>query len=169
MLLYLAIFSYLAIFILLAALAWRDLKEYILPNKLNLSLAFAFITFHSATHWQIISLQSAIIGAAVGGGMLLGIRYAANRYYKQDSLGLGDVKLMAAAGLGLGFPDILMAMSLGAFAGLLHGGVMACVLKQKTGKWQNFATINVPAGLGLTAGIAIVMVIRFGFGWVVEK
>jgi leader peptidase (prepilin peptidase)/N-methyltransferase len=130
-LLTLTIFSYLVIFALLAALAYRDIKEYILPDYLNAALAVSFIILHIITHWQFITPLQAVEGCVAGGGLLLLIRTIANRFYHEDALGLGDVKLMAAAGLGLGYPAIFMALSLGAFAGLLHGLGLAFLEKQK--------------------------------------
>jgi prepilin signal peptidase PulO-like enzyme (type II secretory pathway) len=78
---------------------------------------------------------------------------------------LGDVKLMCAAGLGLGFPNIMLALSIGAGLGLLHGLFMGLKEKRRTCGKIDFGKINVPAGLGLCGGIAIVMVMQFGFGW----
>lgn len=169
MLVAVAFFSYIAIFILLGALAYRDLREYILPDRLNAALAVSYIIFHMATEWQIIQPFSAILGAATGGGMLLSIRYVANRFYKQDSLGLGDVKLMTAAGLGLGFPNVMLALCIGAFAGVVHGVAVALIMERRTGKKQSLGETQVPAGLGLAAGIAIVMLTQFGTGWFGEK
>lgn len=161
----LAVFSYFLIFILLAALAYRDLKEYILPDYLNAALALSFMAFHIATHWQIITPVNALLGGIAGGGLLLFIRAISNKFYREDSLGLGDVKMMAAAGLGLGFPDVLMALSLGAFAGLLHGLGMVCADRRTNKRKTPFGQANVPAGLGLAVGIALVMVYKFGFEW----
>ena len=163
---YLSIFSYLMIFVFLAALAWRDVKEYILPDYLNFSLAFAFTCFHIFTRGQMITPQSALWGAVVGGGMLFLVRTLANKFYRADSLGLGDVKLMAAAGLGLGFPNILMAISTGAFAGMLHGLFLAWRRQKTSGGAFSVADINVPAGLGLTIGIAVTIFYQFGFGFI---
>lgn len=165
MLTLLAIFSYILALLLLTALAWRDLQEYILPNKMNAALALTFGAFHISTGWQIVTPQEAVLGALAGGGMLLAIGLAADHFYKKDSLGMGDVKLMAAAGIGLGFPDIMLAMSAGAFAAMLHGCVMAIAQERRTGEKVNLGEINVPAGLGLAAGVAIVMVTQFGFSW----
>jgi leader peptidase (prepilin peptidase)/N-methyltransferase len=163
MLIALSIFSYFIIFALLAALAYRDVKEYILPDSLNAALALSFIIFHIITHWQFITPLGAAEGGVAGGGLLLLIRAIANRYYHEDALGLGDVKLMAAAGLGLGFPNIFMALSLGAFAGLLHGLCMGLWEKKKNNHKVNWGRVNVPAGLGLTIGIALMMLYQFHF------
>ncbi len=160
-----SIFSYFLILAILLALAYRDVKEYILPDYLNAALALSFMSFHISTHWQMFLPVNAVGGALMGGGLLLFIRTIANKFYDADSLGLGDVKLMAAAGLGLGFPDILMALSLGAFAGLLHGLFMAWAAKKTTKGKISLGLINVPAGLGLTMGIAVMMIYRFGFEW----
>ncbi|MFH1159179.1 MAG: A24 family peptidase [Pseudomonadota bacterium] len=165
----LSVFSYLIIFSLLLALAYRDLKEYILPDALNAALALSFMAFHISTHWQLLAPVDALLGGAAGGGLLFLIRAVANKFYRPDSVGLGDVKLMTAAGVGLGYPDILLTLSLGAFFGLLHGLCMA-VSGKKTGENKvSFAQVNVPAGLGLAFAVAVVMLHQFGFGWVSVK
>jgi hypothetical protein len=46
----LSILSYFIIFALLAALAYRDLKEYILPDYLNAALGLSFLAFHISKH-----------------------------------------------------------------------------------------------------------------------
>ena len=159
-----AVIDYMAILCLLAALAVYDCKHYILPDKLNAALVVAFVLFHILTRWSLTTPLMAAEGAAAGGGLLLLIRAAANRFYDDDALGLGDVKLMAAAGLGLGFPGIMLALSLGAALGLLHGAAIGWRQRRGGGK-VDFRKINVPAGLGLCGGTAIVMVLQFGFGW----
>jgi leader peptidase (prepilin peptidase)/N-methyltransferase len=161
-----ALFSYFLVYALLAALAYRDLKEYILPDYLNAGLALAFMAFHISNHWQLVTPLQSLEGALIGGGLLLLIRTAANKFYNADALGLGDVKLMAAAGLGLGHPGVLMALTVGAFAGMIHGLLMAFNhnLRKNIEKIA-LSQVNVPAGLGLTAGIALVMLYQFGFSW----
>jgi len=169
MLIVLSIFSYIVIFALLAALAYRDLKEYILPDYLNAALAISFIIFHILTNWQGVTPLEALEGSLAGGGLLLFIRALANKFYHEDALGLGDVKLMAAAGLGLGFPNIFMALSVGAFAGMLHGLCMAFFEKKRTAHKIDLSRVNVPAGVGLAVGIALVMVYQFGFEWLLTQ
>lgn len=109
----------------------------------------------------------AIEGGIAGGGLLLLIRLVANNFYKTDALGLGDVKLITAAGIGLGFPHIFIAISFGAFAGLLHGLCMAFLERKKTGHKVKMGRVNVPAGVGLAIGIALVLVWQFGFEWLI--
>lgn len=166
MLVALSIFSYILILGLLAALAWRDVQEYILPNKLNAALALAFVAFHISIGWRLITPLESLSGGLVGGGFLLAIAFIADKFYRKDSIGMGDVKLMAVAGLGLGFPQVLLAMSAGAFAGLFHGCMIALWRQKKTKQSVSLHEINVPAGLGLCVGIAIIMVTQFGFSWI---
>lgn len=161
MLVAILIFSYLLILALLIALAYRDIKEYILPDQLNAALALSFVSFHIITYWHIITPQESVLGALTGGGLLLLIRTLADKFYQPGSLGLGDVKLMAAAGLGLGQPNILLALVIGAGIGTLHGLCMGW----KNRKTASLGEVNVPAGFGLTIGIGIVMVYQFGCDW----
>lgn len=165
MLLIVSLFSYFLIFALLVALAYRDVKEYILPDYLNAALALSFMAFHISTGWQFVTPAEALGGAFMGGGLLLLIRAAANKFYQTDSLGLGDVKLMTAAGLGLGHPAILIALSAGAFAGLLHGLYIAYAHKRVNKGKIPLGQTNVPAGLGLTIGIALIILYQFRFTW----
>jgi len=136
------------------ALAYRDLKDYILPNILNLNLVLLFLAFHLSSNWTFISPFNSLFGGVLGGGFLLLVRTIANRFYKQDSLGLGDVKMITAAGFGLGFPDIFIALSLGSCLGVLHGAFIS--YKNKI----PLAEVQVPAGFGLTIGILTITLLR---------
>jgi leader peptidase (prepilin peptidase)/N-methyltransferase len=158
-------FSYLLIFGLLAALAYRDLKDYILPNHLNAALALAFLAFHISTEWQIMTPVEAVYGGLTGGAFLWVIRRLAFKYYgHNDALGLGDVKLAAAGGLGLGYSGILLVLVIGALIGLFHGLYLAQRLKKGDNR-LSLSTVNVPAGLGFTIAIALVTLQQFGFEW----
>lgn len=137
------------------------MKEYILPDQLNAALALSFVSFHIVTYWHIITPQESLLGALTGGGLLLLIRTLADKFYRPGSLGLGDVKLMAAAGIGLGQEHVLLALIIGAGLGAAHGVCMGW----KHRKTTPLGEVNVPAGAGLAIGIGIVMVYQFGIGW----
>lgn len=161
----LSMLSYVLVFLLLMALSYRDAKEYILPDALNAALAICFGAFHISLQWLLITPQEALIGALAGGGMLLLIRAIANKFYNPDSLGLGDVKLMTAAGFGLGYPNIFLALTIGAAAGLIHGFCIMGYQHLKNNHKIEFDHINVPAGVGLSIGIAATLLWQFGFAW----
>lgn len=138
---------------LLVALSIIDLRIGLLPNVHNAALAALGIAFHSLSGFAFVTPIDMAIGAAMGGGLLLGIRFVANRYYGQDSLGLGDVKLLAAAGVWLGAEDILLALVIGAIAGLLHGGFVIGWNKVRGIETGALSTFSIPAGPGFCAGI----------------
>lgn len=161
-----SVLCYFGIFAFLAALAYRDVREYILPDILNFFLAITFILFHLLQNWELLSWHKSILGGVGGGGLLLLVRFIANKYYHQDALGLGDVKLVAAGGLGLGLPGIMLAICIGSVLGLIHGLILGLVQKKRTCEQVDFTKINVPAGLGLAAGIGIVTLAQFGLFWV---
>lgn len=50
---------------------------------------------------------SPVLGALLGGGLVLGLNAAARLFYKRDALGMGDVKLLAVCGLACGFSGVL--------------------------------------------------------------
>lgn len=147
------------LFFALCALVWRDVKDGILPDTLTGAFALAALGLHSVTGWSLISPEQALAGVACGGGLVLLMRQVPLLLWKQETLGLGDVKLVAAGGLLLGFPHILAALTLGACFSLVHGLV----------SWRyepsgvTLGKINVPAGLGLGLGIAIVWLMQYGF------
>ena len=133
-------------FLTLLWMGWIDLKLWILPNELVIFLVFLAIPFHFASDWFFGGWFFVIGGALVGGGLLYTIRYIANRFYGFETLGLGDVKLMAAVGLWLGPQSTLMALSLGAFCGVAHAITIAAIEKKSLNRMM------LPAGPGFIMG-----------------
>ncbi|MEM7679566.1 MAG: A24 family peptidase [Pseudomonadota bacterium] len=141
--------------ILLFALSWIDLKDGILPNPLVLLFGLCGLAFHASVPVLYIDWPNIALGAALGGGVLLFIRTLANWLYKGDTLGLGDVKLMLAAGVWLGSHFVLIALIVGAIAGLLHGFSHALALGIKDGKLPDLTKLSIPAGPGFAFGILV--------------
>lgn len=139
--------------IILAALCIIDLKHWILPDELNLALGICGIAFHFLTAYEFLNIGQMAMGAAIGAGFLYIIRFFANRYYDRDTLGLGDVKLLGAAGLWLGVDGTLEAITIGAAAGLVHGLVYAACLAIKTKSKFSVSQLSIPAGPGFAVGI----------------
>lgn len=146
---------------LLVVLSIIDLRVRLLPNKLVLPFALLAIVFHITTKWHFIDPTHMALGGLAGFGILYLVRAVANYVYKQDALGLGDVKLMGAAGLWLGPDMVMMALSLGAFAGLLHGVAVGLHSAYKTKTKPNFARLQIPAGPGFAIGIVLVAAYLF--------
>ena len=170
---YLAWFCFTAFIALLVALAMIDNKFYILPNKLVFALAILGIAFHFLTNWELLRLEDSIYGALAGAGLLLVIRAGGNYFLKtEDSVGLGDVKLMGAVGLWLGFPDIMLVFMLGGVLGVIHGAIIKYILTQKAKKQteQNIEVpklshVNIPAGVGLAIATIVIFFYVYGYWW----
>ncbi|MCE7887315.1 MAG: prepilin peptidase [Alphaproteobacteria bacterium PRO2] len=156
-----AVLAVLSALILLYVLSVIDLRDGLLPNEYVMGFAMAGAVFHLATAWHYLDLQEMALGGFIGAGFLYLIREIANRIYKQDTLGLGDVKLLGAAGIWLGPYYILFALTVGAFAGLIHGLVFALRLKGVTGTMPKMSSLSLPAGPGFAAGIVIAGIIQF--------
>lgn len=138
---------------LLIALSAIDLKHWILPDELNFALGVCGILFHYSSGYLFMDITDMLIGGVTGAGILYVIRYFANRYYERDTLGLGDVKLLGAAGLWLGLDGVLQAVTLGALVGLVHGVAYAAYLHFKHKAPFSLSNLSIPAGPGFAVGI----------------
>lgn len=141
---------------LLVVLSVIDLKIRLLPNELVAGFATLGIIFHLTSLTRFIPLSNIVIGGIIGFLALYLIRMVANKLYDADTLGLGDVKLMGAAGLWLGIDGILLAMAIGAGAALLHGLIYGLWLAKKTGLKPDFSRLQIPAGPGFAIGITAI-------------
>lgn len=157
----LAILCVLSAVGLLVALSVIDLKHWILPDELNFAFGLSGVIFHFATAYLFLDMQTMILGGVLGAGLLYAIRFVANRQYGRDTLGLGDVKLLGAAGLWLGVDGVLQAVTLGALAGLVHGLCFALYLKLVKKAPFSITNLSIPAGPGFALGIFAVGVYMF--------
>ncbi len=146
---------------LLTALSVVDLKTRLLPNEMVAGFAVLGFVFHLTTLAQFVPVMDIFLGGFIGFGTLYLVRAAANHYYKADALGLGDVKLVGAGGLWLGPDAIMLAMSAGAMAGLVHGFVYAVNLAKKTKTAPDFSRLQIPAGPGFAIGLVLVGIYKF--------
>ncbi len=137
---------------LLGALSVIDLRTRLLPDKLVAPLLLTGIVFHWATGFYYTSGTEMLAGALIGGGLLLAVRFVANHFYQQDALGLGDVKLLAAAGVWLGPHDVLLAVILGAFAGIVNGLGLAVYQRLKSRWKRKYLVRNTSRKPGLYSG-----------------
>lgn len=69
-------------------------------------------------------LAQSLIGALVGGGIIVGIRVVGQAIYKEEAMGFGDVKLLALIGAWLGIMGAFTTL----FVAALIGGVVSMVL-----------------------------------------
>lgn len=141
--------------ILLLILSIIDLRTRLLPNIYVFPFGVLGVIFNLIAPWATTSVTGMGIGFLIGAGLLMLIRCLANAYYKMDTLGLGDVKLMGAAGLWLGPEHICLALSIGAGLGVMHGLVYAAIKRQ-----GNLMQLSIPAGPGFIGGIILTFILK---------
>jgi leader peptidase (prepilin peptidase)/N-methyltransferase len=131
---------------ILFGIALTDARFYIIPDQFSLGglligVAMAFFPGGLAP-------LEALLGAALGFGLLQAIAVGGKWMFKKDAMGGGDIKMMAMAGSFLGMAGVLLTIFLGA----LLGSVIFGPISYKTKKL-------VPFGIFLAAGAAVT------YGW----
>lgn len=97
-----------------------DLRELRLPDLLTLPLAGAGLLLALAGSPALVTPGEALLGAVSGFTALAGLAWAYERLRGRAGLGLGDAKLLAAAGAWLGPFELPMVVLLAALVGLAH-------------------------------------------------
>ena len=106
-----------AVACLLLACAFADLEGYIIPDRfIAVGVVLFIVTLFFVPDPGKRALDGLIGGVAVGGGVLL-LALLMEKLLRRDAMGGGDIKLMAAAGLLLGWKLIILAFILGCILG----------------------------------------------------
>ena len=135
----------------LIALSVIDLRTFRLPDRLTLPLAAAGVV----AAWLLGEDPVWRIASAVAGHLALRTLIAAYRWWRgADGMGLGDAKLLAAAGAWLGMEGLPTTVLMACLSGLLLAGVRALVSRSAARRrlWSE----RVPFGPHLALGIWIV-------------
>jgi leader peptidase (prepilin peptidase) / N-methyltransferase len=129
---------------MLLALAIIDWRDFVLPDFLTLPLLAAGLI----VTWVLdpAELPANLIGAVAGLAFVLLVRIAYQRLRDREGIGLGDAKLLAAAGAWVGWSGLPMAVLIASLA-----GIAACLLRLARGDRVS-ATDRVPFGAFLCLG-----------------
>jgi leader peptidase (prepilin peptidase) / N-methyltransferase len=96
-----------------------DWSHRIIPDALSIGgMVFGCIT---AAFCPGITFMDALLGAALGGGLLLAVALGYRAVRKVEGMGGGDVKLMAMIGAFLGWRMVFPVLILASFAGAVYG------------------------------------------------
>lgn len=128
-------FIYAVWFGALIAASFIDLAHQIIPDEISLGglaagllASTAYPPLHEmTTRWQ--SLWASSVGALVGGGSIYLIGVFGNFIFRKESMGGGDVKLLAMVGSVLGWKMTLLAFFIAPF----FGSVVGIILKIREG------------------------------------
>lgn len=102
-------------------LAYVDLRTFRLPNTITFPLLIAGLGINAFTSVGFADLQSALIGACLGYALLWLPNYLYRLIKKQDGIGMGDAKLLAALGAWLGWNTLPGILLLASLSGLIGG------------------------------------------------
>jgi leader peptidase (prepilin peptidase)/N-methyltransferase len=157
---------------LMIVLVFTDLRERILPDVVNytgfaLGLLLSLFTvptdgtagwiagriFDFPTPVPVLSLADAVLGAAIGSGLLWLVAEAYFRMRGREGMGMGDVKMMLMAGAFLGIKRTLLTILAGSLLGSILG--LAFILIRRKG-----SDYELPFGTFL--GLAALLTAFFG-------
>ncbi len=138
---------------LVLTLAATDLERFILPDALTLPGALAGLAL--AGPRPDLDLAASALGALLGAGLLLFVRWVWLRVRRVEALGQGDIKMMLLIGAFLGPAATLHAVVLASAAGLLIAGPLLL--------WERISrSTPLPFGTLLAVGAAIRFVLPPG-------
>jgi leader peptidase (prepilin peptidase) / N-methyltransferase len=157
---------------LMVVLVFTDLRERILPDVVNytgfaLGLLLSLFTqpadgsagwmasrlFHFSAPVPVLSLIDALLGAALGGGLLWLVSEVYFRLRHREGMGLGDVKMMLFAGAFLGARRTFLTIMAGSVLGSVIGVTFILVRRKDS---------NYELPFGTFLGMAAVLVMFFG-------
>lgn len=147
------------------AMSFIDLRHKIIPDEFSIYLVpigvggaalLGHLGYVGAPTWQ-----QSVVGALVGGGLVSAIMGAYWLVRREEGMGMGDAKLLAAFGAWFGaFPGVVGVIMIGSIVGSVVGIGLAVVLR--TG-----LRLAVPFGpfLGLGALLWMFFGTELGFRW----
>lgn len=119
--------AYGAFICALIAASIIDLEFQIIPDEISLGglvvglgLSILVPSLHG-TSSRLWALASSVIGLLVGGGLLYATGLLGDFLFRKESMGGGDIKLLAMAGTILGWKLVVMAFFLAPMLALLPG------------------------------------------------
>ena len=108
----------------LTLIAAADAKYQIIPDQFTIAVMFIAIDFAiidcSSTQMFISKWYQPLIGAAVGGGILMALDIFSMLVLKKEGFGFGDIKLMAALGIMFGAKYIIVLLVAASLIAAVH-------------------------------------------------
>ena len=133
-------------------LAWIDLRRGIIPDWLNLAIAVLGLARIAITDDWPLALSAAAEGILTGAIVWL-LRWLYFRLRRRQGLGLGDVKLLAAAAIWVGIAGIPLLLLVASLAALAAAGILHLAGEKMTG--QTALPFGPFLALGLLATLAL--------------
>ncbi|MBI4553392.1 MAG: prepilin peptidase [Candidatus Latescibacteria bacterium] len=153
--------SLFLLFLLLLPATVIDLDHRIIPNELTyagLIVGVGLSVVRPGLAWT-----QSLAGALTGGMILLGIRQLGQVAFKQESMGLGDVKLMVMIGAFVGWKAAIISI----FLACLLGTLFSIPILVREARGGQRGTHQIPFGPFLSGGglLAAVLLKTPWFPW----
>jgi leader peptidase (prepilin peptidase) / N-methyltransferase len=123
--------SFALLCLLSAVLAWIDIRDGIIPDWLNLTIAGVGLLRAVIVDGPLAGSEALCEGAAIGAIIWL-LRRLYFAFRKIQGLGLGDIKFLAAAAIWVGVMGIPMLLMVAALTALACAAVMQLTGRQLT-------------------------------------
>ena len=133
---------------LLICIFFIDLEHMLIFNRFSISIAILGIIAMFFDNYT--NILDHILGGVIGGLVFVLLYFGSIWVLKKEGFGWGDVKLVAAAGLLLGWQKLLFAMIVASVAGSIVLLLIRAIQKDEEGKEYPFAPF-------IVAGILISM------------
>ena len=145
-----------------------DFEHRIIPDEISVGglvagLVFSFFIpqLHQGDN-HFLSLGRSLFGALVGGGAIYAMGMLGDLIFKKESMGGGDVKLMAMVGAFMGWKLALLAFFIAPFFGAIYGLVEKLRTKDSTIAYGPFLVLG--SLVSLIWGDPIIAWIMSGYG-----
>ncbi|MBI1388369.1 MAG: prepilin peptidase [bacterium] len=146
-----------------------DWDHQYIPDELNIPMSFIALGLGALAQYtgafpllMVQTFWDALIGLAVGGGLIWSIRAIGTMVFQQEAMGFGDVKLMAFLGGFLGWQEALLCIFLAALTGSAAGLGL-----KLTGKLEKYGKIPFGPYLALGAYLCLMFGPEF-LNWYLE-
>ena len=123
-------FIRVALILVLLYLSYIDLRSFQLPNVITLPLILIGLCFNGFSPLRFVNVEDALWGALLGYVVLWSLNVLYRLIKKQDGIGMGDAKLLAALGAWLGWTALPSLLLIASFTGII-GGLIYLQWKQQ--------------------------------------
>lgn len=144
---------YLAFVCSLIVASFIDLEFQIIPDEISLGglvlglvLSLALPALHG-TDSRLLALGRAVVGLVVGGGLLYGTGLLGDFVFRKESMGGGDIKLLAMAGSILGWKLVTLTFFLAPLLALLPGLIVLLTKRSHVIPYGPFLSLGLMVSL----------------------
>ncbi len=150
---YIEIIRMMLVLPIFVAITFIDWEHWVIPDELTIAVAAVGIaTAPLLGGWG--NILDSIIGCAVGLIIFYLVSILGKKAFRKEALGEGDIYLMAAVGLLVGWVGVLLTIFIAALLGTI-GGIVVMLVRKSKKQSDNISTM--PFGPFIVIATVIVM------------